>query len=92
MCENNAYCFLLRMAHLLIFIHNGGILKGTIHPRLKNSTHFSCYKTLPKRYNVQLSHEMLRNAMVSDMPDGLILMCSHPLPQENCLLVVLVEK
>ena len=25
-CENNAYCFLLRMmAHLLIFIHNGGI-------------------------------------------------------------------
>ena len=23
--ENNAYCFLLRMAHLLIFIHNGGI-------------------------------------------------------------------
>ena len=38
--------------------------------RLKNSAHFSCYKTLPKRYNVQLSHEMLRNAMVSDMPDG----------------------
>ena len=23
--ENNAHCFLLRMAHLLIFIHNGGI-------------------------------------------------------------------
>ena len=23
--ENNAYYFLLRMAHLLIFIHNGGI-------------------------------------------------------------------
>ena len=23
--ENNAYCFLLRMAHLLILVHNGGI-------------------------------------------------------------------
>ena len=23
--KNNAYCFLLGMAHLLIFIHNGGI-------------------------------------------------------------------
>ena len=23
--ENNAYCFLLRMANLLIFIHNSGI-------------------------------------------------------------------
>ena len=23
--ENNTHCFLLRMAHLLIFIHNGGI-------------------------------------------------------------------
>ena len=23
--ENNAYCFLLGMANLLIFIHNGGI-------------------------------------------------------------------
>ena len=25
--ENNAYCFLLIMAHLFIFIHNGGIWK-----------------------------------------------------------------
>ena len=23
--ENNAYCFLIRMAHLITFIHNGGI-------------------------------------------------------------------
>ena len=27
--EDNAFCFLLRMAHLLIVIHNGGIRKGT---------------------------------------------------------------
>ena len=53
--ENNAYCFLLRMAHLLIFIHNGGIWKGSIQPQRKNGTHFSCYETLPKGYNVQMS-------------------------------------
>ena len=28
--ENNAYCFLLRMANLLTFIHNGGIRKVTV--------------------------------------------------------------
>ena len=28
--ENDAYCFVLRMAHFLIFIHNGGIWKGTV--------------------------------------------------------------
>ena len=53
--ENNAYCFLLRMAHLLIFIHNSGIWKGTIQSRLKNSTHFSCYQSLSRGYNVQIS-------------------------------------
>ena len=30
--KNNAYCFLLRMANLLTFIHNSGILKVTIQP------------------------------------------------------------
>ena len=74
--DNNAYCSLLRMAHLLIFIHNGGICKGTIQPRLKNGTHFPRYESLPKGYNVQmsdclLSHKMLRHAMVSDKPCGL---------------------
>ena len=54
--ENDAYCFVLRMAHFLIFIHNGGIWKGTIQPRLKNGTHFSCYESLPKGYNVQMSN------------------------------------
>ena len=44
MRENNAYCFLLRIAHFLIFIYNGGILKVTIQPRLNNCTHFSCYR------------------------------------------------
>ena len=51
--ENNSYCFLLRMANLLIFIHNGGIWKVTIQPRLKNGTYFPCYESLPKGYNVQ---------------------------------------
>ena len=53
--ENNAYCFLLRMPNLLTFIHNGGIWKVTIQPRLKNGTHFSCCENLPKGYNVQMS-------------------------------------
>ena len=54
--ENNADCFLHRMARLLIFIHNGGIWKGTIQPKQKNGTHFSCYESLPKGYNVQISN------------------------------------
>ena len=53
MRENNAYCFPLRIAHLLIFIRNGGIRNCTIQPRLKNDTHFSCYDILPKGYNVR---------------------------------------
>ena len=28
---NNAYCFLLRMANLLIFIHNGGIHEKALY-------------------------------------------------------------
>ena len=72
MRENNGNRFLLRMANLLIFIPDGGICKVTIQPRLKNGTHFSCYESLPKGYNVQMSlgltsHEMLCHAMVSDM-------------------------
>ena len=46
--ENNAYCFLLRMAHLLIFIHNGGIGKGTIQPRLKMVLIFLVTKVFQK--------------------------------------------
>ena len=48
MRENNAYCFLLRMAHLLIFIHNGGIGKGTIQPRLKMVLIFLVTKVFQK--------------------------------------------
>ena len=43
------------MAHLLIFIHNSGIWKGTIQSWLKNSIHFSCYQSLSRGYNVQIS-------------------------------------
>ena len=43
------------MPNSLTFIHNGGIWKVTIQPRLKNSTHFSCCENLPKGYNVQMS-------------------------------------
>ena len=43
--------------------------------RLKNGTHFSCYETLPKGYNVQLSNcfnsHMRCYAIVSDIPDGI---------------------
>ena len=34
-CENNANRFLLRVANLLIFIHNGGIKKLLYSPDLK---------------------------------------------------------
>ena len=71
MRENNANSFLLTMANLLIFIHNGGFCKVTIQPRPKNGIHFSCYESLSKGYNVQMSlcltsHEMPCHAMVSD--------------------------
>ena len=46
--SNNGYCFLRRMANLLIFIHNGGVWNVFIQPRLKNGTHFSCYESAPK--------------------------------------------
>ena len=52
MRENNAYCFLLRMAFLLTFIHNGGILKVT---RFKNGNIFLVTKVFQKGYNVQMS-------------------------------------
>ena len=53
--ENSANRFLLRMANWLIFIHNGGIRKVITQFRLNNGTHFSCYESLPKGYNVQMS-------------------------------------
>ena len=46
------------MAHLLIFIHNGGIWKGTIQPRLKNDAHFFHYESLAKGCNVQMSNRL----------------------------------
>ena len=55
MRENNANQFLLRMANLLICFQSGGIWKVTTQPQLKNGTHFSCYESLPKGYNVQMS-------------------------------------
>ena len=53
--ENNAYCSLLRLVNLLTFIQNGGIWKVTLQSRLKKGTHFSCYESVPKGYNVQMS-------------------------------------
>ena len=72
--ENDAYCFLLRMAHFLIFIHNGGIWKGIIQPRMVFIflvTKVFQKGTMFRWVTVQLSHEMLRHAMVSDKPGGL---------------------
>ena len=46
--ENNANRFLLRMANLLIFIHNCGIWKVTIHPRLKMLLIFPVTKVFQK--------------------------------------------
>ena len=49
--ENNANRFTLRMANLLVFIHNGGIKKLLYSPDLKNGTHFPCHESHPKGYN-----------------------------------------
>ena len=62
--ENSAYCFLLRMVHLLFFIHNGRIWWGTIQPWPENGTHFSCYESLPKRYKVQMSIKLFKSHMI----------------------------
>ena len=59
--QNYANCFLLRMANLLIFIHNGGIEKLPYSPNLKMVLIFSCYECLPKG-----SHEILCHAVVGD--------------------------
>ena len=53
--ENKAYCSLLRLVNLLTFIQNGGSWKVTLQSRLKKVTHFSCYESVPKGYNVQMS-------------------------------------
>ena len=50
-CENNANRFTLRMADLLVFIHNGGIKKLLYCPDLKNGTHFPCHESHPKEYS-----------------------------------------
>ena len=65
------------MAHLLIFIHNGGINKKVLYsPDFKMVLIFLVTKLFQKgtMFNwvtVQLSHEILSHAMVSKMPDGL---------------------
>ena len=63
--ENNTHCFLLRMAHLLIFIHNGGIWKGTIQPWLKKLMVliFLVTKVFQKGYNVQIRQWMFNSQM-----------------------------
>ena len=63
--ENNTHCFLLRMAHLLIFIHNGGIWKGTIQPWLKKLVVliFLVTKVFQKGYNVQIRQWMFNSQM-----------------------------
>ena len=45
-----------QMADLLIYIHNAWWnLKVNIQPRTENSTYCSCYASVPKGYNVQMS-------------------------------------
>ena len=51
MRENNANRFTLRMANLVVFIHNGGIKKLPYSPDLKNATHFRFHESHPKGYN-----------------------------------------
>ena len=50
MCENNAYCFLLRMANLLTLFTMVEFEK--LQPRFKNGTHYSSYESLSKGHNV----------------------------------------
>ena len=70
--ENNAYCFLLGMANLLIFIHNGGIWKVTIQPRLKNGTFFLVTKVFQK-------DTMFKNVfMLNSLEQALALPCTNP--------------
>ena len=70
---------------LLIFIHNGGINeKAPYSPDLVLIflvTKLFQKGTMFSWATVWLSHEMLRHAMVSKMPDGLSV--QPPPPQEN---------
>ena len=82
--ENKAYCSLLRLVNLLTFIQNGGSWKVTLQSRLKKVTHFSCYESVPKGYNVQMSlcltltwDAMSRNGQ----RQGYVV--QHSLPQEK---------
>ena len=76
--------FLLRMANLLIFIHTGGIWKVTIQLRLKNGTHFSCYKSVQRGYNVQMSLCLTLTWDVTRLIcGGLKNVYSHPSPRKN---------
>ena len=54
-------------------LRNDGIWRVTIHSRLKNGIHFSCFESLPKGYYIcskwvyaSLSHEILCQAMFGD--------------------------
>ena len=69
--ENNANRFLLRMANLLIFIHNGGIRKVITPSRLKKMVPIFLLRKSSKRVQcsnefVSLSHEILCHAMVDN--------------------------
>ena len=73
------------MANVLTLIHNGGIWKVTIQPRLKTGTIFR-YESLSYGYNVQMSlcyfsHEMLRHEMFSD--NVVASVCTDLLTQEK---------
>ena len=77
-------CFLLRMANLVIFIHTGGIWKVTIQLRLKNGTHFSCYESVPKGYNVQMRLCLTLTWDATRLIcGGLKNVYSHPSPRKN---------
>ena len=76
--------FLLRMANLLIFIHTVRIWKVTIQLRLKNGTHFSCYESVPKGYNVQMRLCLtLTWDTTRFICGGLKNVYSHPSPRKN---------
>ena len=79
--ENNAFCFLLRMDNLHTFIHNGGIWKVTIQPRLKMVLLFLLRKSFTR---VQCSNEcMLSWEEVTQWSATMSWVCTDLLSQEK---------
>ena len=79
---------MLRMANLLIFIHNGGIWKLLYSPDLKMVLILLVTKvfqkgTFFKWVYVSLSHEILRHAMIATRLYGSLSAHSCPLPLEQ---------